>query len=56
MITKVLKWGSDANRLFCVWQSGDAVEVCEQDTEADDRLQRGHNLFDTFFLQHGRHH
>lgn len=24
--------------LFCFWQSGDAVAVCEQDTEADDCL------------------
>ncbi len=41
--------GFDANLLFCVWQSGDAVEVCEQDTEADDCLQRGNNLLNTFF-------
>ena len=36
----------DADLLFCVWQSGDAVEVCEQDSEADDCIQRGISSFD----------
>lgn len=32
-----------------VCQSGDAVEVCEQGVEANDRFQRGKNQFRCFY-------
>ncbi len=50
---QIVKLWVDNNLLFfcvCVWQSCDAVEVCEQSTEADDCLQRGDNLLHAFMV------
>lgn len=40
----------DADLLFCDWQPGDSVEVCEQNTETDECLQGGKKWFHVFFV------